>query len=240
MSNSKDLAFKVCPHNYSRALVLEKFIEFAELHLIKDSKLSIGVLGGSKAEPEVVVLEKLGYEFEVKTIGIENSDFYLDFNYPQAHLEERFDLLLCSQVLEHLWNHKNFFNLLRILGKKYALIWLAAPAMNHPHGSPNYFAAGFTGSYLSLNLNDSGYECLVSGNVGTRRLYFATSILRKWLTVKEHNSPLVEIINPRNIQRNLYYKSRIFDLFRSKLKSPKVSYEIEFATDSWVGARFIG
>jgi hypothetical protein len=100
-------------------------------------------------------------------------------------------LVLCSQVLEHVWNHKSFFLNLRELTEKNGYLWLNAPMSNFVHGSPDYYSAGFATEYLVKNLEENQFEIISSGSIGSRRYYAATHLLGTWLTEKEHQNPLL-------------------------------------------------
>ena len=94
--------------NYGRILLLEKFEQLIEF-VNTEKKLKIGVIGGSKNEPEILLLEKLKFEVDVTTLGIDKDDYFLDLNEKDNDLPEfNFDLVLCGQVLEHIWNISNF------------------------------------------------------------------------------------------------------------------------------------
>jgi 2-polyprenyl-3-methyl-5-hydroxy-6-metoxy-1,4-benzoquinol methylase len=106
----------------------------------------VGVLGGGRDEPEIQALGTIDRKFNVRTIGLDASEIHLDLNSASLTDDsfEKFDFLLCSQVLEHVWNHNNFFINLNSLVKKGGLVWLSAPAVNHPHGSPDFYSPGFS------------------------------------------------------------------------------------------------
>jgi hypothetical protein len=107
--NDIDVA-KICPQNFARTLVLEKFIN--EFNKIEDLplELKVGVLGGGSDEPEIQALLAMKRKVSVRTIGLDTSDIHLDLNYLfHDHFVEKFHLILCSQVIEHVWNHNNFF-----------------------------------------------------------------------------------------------------------------------------------
>ena len=91
--------------NYGRILILSKF---EELVLNSDFKndIKVAVVGGFNDEPELLLLKKLGHNLKVTTFGIEESDDnYFDLNISNNNLkQEYFDLILCGQVLEHIWN----------------------------------------------------------------------------------------------------------------------------------------
>lgn len=231
-----EIAAKICPQNFARALVVDKFInEFNKMENLP-FEIKVGVLGGGGDEPEIQALRALKRNVHCRTIGLELSDVYVDLNeiLLNDHSLEKFDLILCSQVLEHIWNHNNFFINLNSLVAQGGLVWLAAPATNHPHGSPDFYSPGFTHSYLKQNLENNKFQVISSGSIGSKRLYFAATFLARWLTVAEHQSPLIEIVKPSNVFKNIYFKNRIFHLVLVKFLSPKVSLNSRFVTEAWV------
>ena len=232
---SDRIATQICPQNFARSLVLEKFISEIKGLDGLPVELKVGVLGGGIDEPEILALRAIDRKIIVRTIGLDGSDINMDLNsisLSDAYIE-KVDLILCSQVLEHVWNHKNFFINLNSLVEQGGLVWLAAPASNHPHGSPEFYSPGFTNSYLEQNLEDNGFQVVSSGSIGSERLYFAATFLARWLTVAEHESPLTEVIRPSNLLKNIYDKKRFFHLMSVKFLSPKVSCDSRFVTESW-------
>jgi 2-polyprenyl-3-methyl-5-hydroxy-6-metoxy-1,4-benzoquinol methylase len=232
---SDRIATQICPQNFARALVLEKFI--SEIKGLENLpvELKVGVLGGGIDEPEILALRAIDRIIDVRTIGLDGSDINMDLNriaLSDGHIE-KFDLILCSQVLEHVWNHHNFFMNLNFLVEQGGFVWLAAPAANHPHGSPDFYSPGFTSSYLEQNLENNGFQVVSSGSIGSERLYFAATFLARWLTVSEHRSPLTQIMWPSNLLKNIYDKKRIIHLIMVKFLSLKVSQESRYVTESW-------
>ena len=93
-------------------------------HLLSD-RPRVAVVGGSPAEPELV---SLPVDATIDYFGVENtigdSRFtYLDLNLLRTDLHANYDLVICSQVLEHVYDVRNAIeNLLR----------LASPSSSHP------------------------------------------------------------------------------------------------------------
>lgn len=220
--------------NFARALVIEQFLRQIGSQHFNDDELKVGVIGGSKMDPEIEALRSKGFKLNVTTFGIENSDVNLDLNEPlKFNNVDHFHLILCSQVLEHIWNHQTFFDNLKAISKKNTFLWLAVPAINHPHGSPEYFSAGFSPEYLIKNLSAKGFEVIDSGSIGSKRLYFSATFLGRWLSVDEYRNPIFEIFKLKSLQKNLYHKERVFDLLRVSFKSKKIINDIRFSTESW-------
>lgn len=151
------------------------------------------VVGGTPQDPEYQFIKSLNSSFQATFLGIEetHSNFhYLDLNQmPSKSISAK--LVLCSQVLEHVWNHRNFFSNLRELTQVDGYLWLNAPMSNFAHWSPNYYSAGFACDYLVKNLEENNFEIISAGSIGSRRYYTATHLLGIWLTESEHENPVL-------------------------------------------------
>lgn len=230
--------------NFSRNYVTTKFISLFKHHYVnkKSDRLKIAVVGGSTDEPELLAIKQAGFEFEVTSFGIELSDYILDLNVgflDSIDKFKEFDLVLCSQVLEHVWNHHIVFQTLVNLAKPGGFIWLACPAANRPHGSPDFFSAGFTDSYLALNLANYSCEILECGMFGSKRTYYSNLIFDKWLTISEHNFPLKSIFLPKVYFAKSFNIRRFLRAIQISLISPITEKDTRFATESWCLAKSI-
>jgi SAM-dependent methyltransferase len=212
-----------------------------------NSQISVvAVVGGTSGDPEVGILKSLYPIAEIHYFGIDNPrndrNFHgLNLDADHADISIKFDLVLCSQVLEHLWNLDNAFNELRALLNQGGYLWLNCPASNMAHGSPHYYSAGYAADYLVRNLEHRGFEIELAQNLGTKRYYFATHILRQWLTEDESKNPILKY----NFQPGTFlgvarkYLREMPGRLLSLVYSNKVSTEIEFATESVVLAKLI-
>lgn len=105
---------------------------------------TVGVISGSASEPELSLLESLPSVELLNFPENEALDLNLDWSGPAwADLHDRFDLVLCEQVLEHVANPgqalKNVYAVLQEGG----LAHLSFPSINNRHGEPYFFYAGF-------------------------------------------------------------------------------------------------
>ena len=227
------------PSNAGRNWLMGAFLNQVPCQLTMEAKILVGVVGGTKSEPEIRELAKLTPNLSVSTLGIENSDYFLDLNAREDNdLVMQFDLVLCSQVLEHLWNHKQAFDSLYECVIPGGILWMNAPTSNRAHGSPEYYSAGFTSEYLEKNLRQVGFEILGSGSVGTKRNYMATHLLPYWLSVSAHRFPLVFIRFNTGKAKNFYFFFRyFFTLFRLQFTSARLHSSGRYLTESWVLAR---
>jgi hypothetical protein len=236
---SKKLAIEIYPKNFGRAIVLTEFITQVSSVFKVGTTIRVAVVGGYPLEPELLALRHLGYSTEVTIFGIESDMKYLDLNtISEKNIENRFDLILCSQVWEHIWNHGNAFHNLLSLMNSGAYLWLACPASNRAHGSPDFFSAGFTSGYFVNNLKQLGLEVISRGQLGSARNYRATHFMPEWLSVKSHQWPISNTFIGSNLTKRALYTFRYF--FRNlelHLFSGKVTSDDKYATESWIFSR---
>jgi SAM-dependent methyltransferase len=230
-----EVGMKLVSENFSRAILITKFIsEFRQVY--HSDKIEIAVIGGYKNEPEVRILKYFGYSVNVTTFGVENEDFYLDLNLNlEVQHHQKFDLVLCSQVLEHVYNHENFFKSIVSLTKPGGFAWISCPASNIPHVLDSYYSAGVTAEYLAKNLGRFNIEILNFGQIGSIRLYKTVHTLRTWPTVKGYYNPLLYGDNSRPRYRQMFFLIRyIHRNFGLLFLSSKLTDDIRVATESWI------
>lgn len=232
---------QLCQSNFMRSRLLfmfEKNIPLGE----PPRELSVAVLGGSRAEPELQLLETRGFKLKVTLLGIEDYNRYLDLNLviTSNHLE-KYDLILCSQVLEHIWNHDNSFKIFENLLSPGGHLWISCPASNRYHGSPEYYITGFHADYFVKRLAITGLQVLNCGLLGTRRNYFATHTLPTWLSVKGHRFPLFFTFENRPIFRQFVLGVRyFFYILLTSVHSARLTTSPHCATETWVVAKLSG
>lgn len=176
-----------------RWLVLEAFGN--ALTKNKVNAINIAIIGGSAKDPEVDLIKRLIPNSGFTYLGIDNYGNetpweYMDLN-SRIALKAQYDLVVCSQVLEHLWNLDSAFHSISKLCNPGGHIWINCPTSNMAHGSPEYYSAGYAPSYLEKNFEIHGFETLRSGCLGSQRYYKATHFLRLWSTKKEHAHPIL-------------------------------------------------
>ena len=237
----KKVAFDLYPQNFGRALILTMFMtEISKIFTCK-TKIDVAVVGGYLLEPEILALELLEIETKITFFGVDDGINYLNLNEESSSdhcLYGEFDLVLCSQVWEHIWNHEVALKNLKQIVKKNGYLWLACPTSNRPHSSPSYYCAGFTSEYLTNNLSNLGFEISASGQLGTKRNYRATHSLPTWLSVHGHRFPPTGAFSQRGLTPRIAYSIRysittILLLFNS----PRISDHVDCATETWVLAR---
>ena len=201
---------------------------------------SIAVVGGTSKDVEVSIVRKIFPSVEVSYFGIDNphndSNFrLLDLNIlgPQ---EKFYDIVLCSQVIEHIHNLENTFkNLRSLMNPINGYIWLNCPASNMPHGSPDYYSAGYSKEFLSEIFDRNTIQTLSAGYFGSKRYYFLTHALRHWATQKEHLNPVLNYEFQPGTKLGVINKWRkeILWRFLSLPFSKEIRTDLPFATEVW-------
>jgi hypothetical protein len=222
-----------------RWIVLQRFQ--SETKKISDGISSCFVVGGTEQDPEYQHLKQHHPECAFQFLGLEaaKENFtFLDLNSDSNQLPNA-KLVLCSQVLEHVWNHESFFWNLSKLTEVDGYLWLNVPMSNFVHGSPDYFSAGFTPDYLEKNLKKYKFEVITSGSIGSKRYYIATHILQSWLTEKEHANPILGYHFQPGSKLGVLRKLIIDLVKRTPLLfiSKKLTDAPRYATESYVLAR---
>ncbi len=228
----------LCRTNFMRSMLLSIFEQNVVLSNLKKD-LEVAVIGGSRDEPELELLKLRGFNLTIELYGIENYEQFLDLNTTTPNQKfKKFDLILCSQVLEHIWNHQNSFKIFENLLNPGALIWISCPASNRHHGSPEYYVSGLHSDFFTQNFANSRLQVLQAGVLGTRRNYVATHLLPDWLSVRGHRFPLFFAFENRPRLSSIFLSIRF--MFRNVLisfQSPKLTDDPTSATETWVLAK---
>jgi SAM-dependent methyltransferase len=201
----------------------------------------VAILGGTRSDAEYLITSRYNPRISATVFGIEDlesHDCFLDLN-DVYDLDDSFDLILCSQVLEHLWDHQNFFDNLSKLAHDGSYVWVNCPTSNFVHGSPDYYSAGFTASYISNNLRKRNFEIIGEGNIGSERYYKVLHLTHQWISEDNHQNLIFgKPIHGKRI------RSKIRTLFlRIKNHAPllgtskETTTELKYSTESWVMAK---
>lgn len=155
--------------------------------------MKIAIIGGKEHEPEIALIKQFIAKPQITFLGIEPPmDQYLDLNSNHFPINAtRYDLILCSQVMEHIWDHKNAFKHFENLLESKGYVYVSCPSSNRSHGSPNFFSAGFTPSFLTNHANNAKLIVQVSDQFGTKRLYNSIHLLNIWLSPRGHKFPIL-------------------------------------------------
>ena len=178
-----------------RALVLPIFRKsvcssFSNVDIIK-----VAIAGGSIQEPEIDVLKEIHGNFELKIFNIDIDSIYLDLNFPIPNELEQylnyFDLVICNQVLEHLFDVKQALENLAFFTKPNCYLWVNCPSSNQKHGSPYYFSAGYQSGLIEELLDRLNFTTQIKGEIGSQRLYNMTHKQQYWPSKKILNNPFL-------------------------------------------------
>lgn len=189
----------------------------------------IALVGGYIQEPELKVLDYKHLTYYGVELDPRIETHLFDLNSPQI-VDKKYDLVLCSQVLEHVWDVKLAIENLAKLVRKGGYIWIACPASNYAHGSPEYFSAGYTPEMIVQLLKPLGFDVKFSKTFGSERMYFFTHALRYWPTESQYRNPLRFKIS-RFFFRDLLWRILAIS------KSSRIDSELHHATESVVFAK---
>lgn len=195
-----------------------------------DAEIStVAIVGGWAKEPELIHLARK----EVAFFGIDNGSLdsfnYLNLNV-RSKFEQQFDLVVCSQVLEHVYDVKIALENLVDLVKPGGYLWIACPASNYAHGSPDYFSAGYSHQLITQLVKPTGVQIISAENYGSPRMYFYTHAIQYWPTRREYEFPLY-------LKPSRYFLQQLFWRICAFTKSAKFNSELHSATETIVFAR---
>jgi SAM-dependent methyltransferase len=169
-----------------------KFLSESDLNL--NDRLKIAIVGGGLEEHELKIIDELSFEFELYILNVAGErDFFLDLNSRHNNLpNQKFDLILCSQVFEHIWNIQNALNILQNICKTHGYIYLNVPFSNMVHRDEisDFHTPGYSSNFLRRNFENAGMRVIESVDFGTRRLYNSIHLLQVWLYPQELEQPL--------------------------------------------------
>ena len=167
-----------------RALALEAFGDILNSPSVDvGSGIRIASIGGTERDPELALLRSRGVVAQHTSIGLdEQCDYTLnicDSGLP-PELQGAFDLILCSQVLEHLLFPQAAMRNVMWLLRPGGYAWIACPASNMYHESPILASAGYQPEYMEALAVGQGLHVISSGSRGNERLYKMTHCQQFW------------------------------------------------------------
>jgi SAM-dependent methyltransferase len=157
-----------------------------------DNLSSILVLGGGINEPELMAINfpnMLVHFAGIDRESITSNFYYLDLNVISETLE-KFDLVICNQVLEHLHNPQAAFSNISKLVRNEGFVWLTLPSSNFRHGSPEYYSSGYSREFISKNMITNGFDVLDVGELSNKRIYLYRHILEIWPSWRQIRFPM--------------------------------------------------
>jgi hypothetical protein len=219
-----------------RAMVLKQFEEAINKTVFHHDDFRLAVVGGGHDEVEIEIIRKLIGNITVTSFGIDGTDVYLDLNESDSvsnSLHSVFDLVICCQTLEHIWNLTEAINNLNLLVKQGGHVWVNVPASNMKHGSSDYFSAGYQSNMLGNLFALVGFSSISKGEIGSRRLYLMTHKQRYWPNAQTHKNPFLRGIESRRYLFILKFIRYLFKNLEASFWSAKVAVGSEFSTESW-------
>lgn len=105
-----------------------------------------------------------------------------------------FDVVLCSEVLEHLPSPEKALTELSRLLKKGGILILTAPFCSLTHFAPYHFSTGFNRYYYEYHLNNLGFNCVEISSNGNYFEYLAQETRRVVSTGDKYASQKASLI----------------------------------------------
>ncbi len=213
--------------NYSRVVSLYDFHRLLnELKLKFFSK--VAVVSGSIKEPELALFKY--DDLDILQFDSISNLYNLDDDWSatnnsielksRPYNEDHYDLILCNQVLEHIFSPEQGMKNIYYIMKKNSYAWISIPTINRIHGEPYFYSAGYHPRYLFRLCKKLGFEVVHIGAWGSRK-YLAYAVQGKWLN---------------NNQLKIGFRSK-FDLahpYFAMLDGRKNEKSGKFITDTWV------
>ncbi len=173
--------------NYSRVVSLAHFSLLAQtLNLNGD----VGVVSGSSNEPELKFIN-------VKSVSLlnfsENIKYDLDSKWD---FDEKYDIVVCNQVLERIFSPLQAFSNLLSITKPGGYIYITIPTINCIHGEPYFYSSGFHPRFLQRLATSNKTEILHLGSWGNKK-YLQSCVLGRWPTFRQLKK--FSIFNPLTI-----------------------------------------
>ena len=222
--------------NYARLISLCFFYnEIIKLSFNKEPKIAI--IGGKAHEPEVKLLKCFIEEPQFIFLGIDPPiDQYLDLNLENFSVNgTHYDIILCSQVMEHIWNHKNAFKHFENLLASNGYAYISCPSSNRVHGSPNFFSAGFTPSFLINHAHALGLVIHSAQQFGSERIYNSVHLLDIWLSPKGHKFPILFCFEGKSLWKKFLLTIRYLPkILLLHLSSKKLTTSERYASESFI------
>ena len=163
--------------SFGRILLLDSFAEYIAKNNI-DKKIDVALIGGLENEPEIILLQNKGFELSIDYYGISEKDTFFDLNKRNSKsvLNKEYDLVICCQVLEHIWHTSNFFSNIELFKSDKTLIYMNFPRSNKFHSNKienhtDFNSTGYSKYFILNNIEDMELIPIEVEEIGTERLY---------------------------------------------------------------------
>ena len=183
---------------------------------------NICVAGGNKTERELQFL-KFDNIFELDIAFNDNFDLNLDID-----IDQKFDLVLCNQVMEHLHDPFKLIENLKKITKENGYIFISVPQFNNVHGeSYRFYTSGYHIDFLFKCAEKNDLEVINYGEFGSAKNLMHT-MAGDWLTYNK-------------LRRGIRTRKDIFfpiltltDGLDQHCKISNFLFKREFITDYWI------
>lgn len=212
---------------------------FRTLFAENDNVIEVAVVGGTNRDPEVEMLKRIGINFKLSIFNVAgNYDFYFDLNKPLIPNKKQYDLVLCSQVLEHLYDTNIAIGNLTSLTKKGGFLYVNCPFSNRKHEDhiSSFYSSGYSSKYLSMNICKD-YEVLVCEDIGNERVYKQIHNFQFWPNELEHKVPLLRGFRGLSPHFILYFLKYLPRNLISHFHDSKWQSNTNFSVETYALAR---
>jgi SAM-dependent methyltransferase len=220
-----------------RMLVLNIYRREMERLSLPKTLLRIAVVGGDARERELEFFSERHPGSRVVFFGISEGDVFLDLNQDMTawlvSAQYQFDVVICCQVLEHVWDIGNAVkNLSQLVGQG-GYLWLNMPTSNMKHDSPGFYSAGYQ-SQMFVNLfKKFNIVEIISGEIGTKRLYRMTHKQQFWPSKHVLDNPFLRGIDNRKFLFPLKFLKYFLLNLEAMSWSNKVESNSKHATETY-------
>jgi 2-polyprenyl-3-methyl-5-hydroxy-6-metoxy-1,4-benzoquinol methylase len=220
-----------------RMLVLDIYCREMSLISFPIQPLRIAVVGGDARERELDFFREKYAGSEVVFFGISKGDLFLDLNLDMTpwlvSAKYEFDVVICCQVLEHVWDVGNAVKNLSQLVAQGGFLWLNVPASNMKHDSPSFYSTGYQSELFVKLFKKFGILEIASGEIGTKRLYRMTHKQQFWPSVHVLRNPFLRGIDDRRLLFPLKFVKYFFFSLEAMTWSNKIETNSQHATETY-------
>jgi len=166
-------------HHYGRVVSLCWFYHM--MNSMRSLNQSyVGVISGdaNELEPRLLHYDRIDYlNFR------DDSRYDLDLSW-KNQAPKHFDITICNQVLEHVFNpHQAFQNLIHHT-RPGGLIWISIPTINCIHGEPHFYSSGYHPRFLERLARSNNLEIVGVSHWGSVR-FLLHQVTGKWLNFNQ-------------------------------------------------------
>ena len=169
---------------------------------ISSESISVAVIGGTELDEEIQLMRSLDILFKLDILNVAGAyTRYLDLSETMSTDNPKYDIVFCSQVLEHVPNVDIALKNIVDLTKPGGLFYINCPASNMKHEdevSP-FYSAGYSATFFSTNLKN-GIEIIFCKSIGTERVYKQIHTFGFWPSMREHDVPILRGFTSINIK----------------------------------------